>query len=316
MSINMGIRIFSLAVLLAPSLILAGCGEAGQGPANGETTGARQTQPSTTGGSTSGMLTGTEETTSTQGTETTGIQTAAPTVAPDLESVGNLRPGPVDNNGSPRTYVDYTFNQKTYLTGSNRTSFALVPVGGGDSVYGSDFIPSQSVDEEGDNVVTVLFNGELNPVEFARGFTSDNSVSSDSQGNEPLNINQARPLKPDTASVNPELVSVRLDCRQNQVFFTFDEPLDQEDTVQNTGGLRVYFEDTKNAGAQAVDKTEDPAVLRAAFIDLPQGKTLGDAVGGYATTGTVAGQPPEGPGGQAINQLDEVHPVERGAGCR
>ena len=244
-----------------------------------------------------------------------GAQATGPTVAPDLVSVGNFRPGPVDNNGDFRTFVDYTFDQPAYLTGSNRTSFALVPVEGGDSLFGSDFIPSMETDPEGDNTITVLFNGSLTPADFARGFVGSFTVSSDPQGNAESNINQAEPVSPGTTSVNPDLVSIRIDCQQNQVFFTFDEPLDQEDVVQNTGGLRLYFPDTTNAGAQAVRQTDDPAVLRAVFSDLPQGKTLTDATGGYVTNGTVAGQPPNGPGGQAINQFDEIAPAEPGAGC-
>lgn len=210
--------------------------------------------------------------------------------------------------------MDFTFDQSVFLTGSNRTSFGLVPVDGSDAVFGSDFIPSQQTDPRGDNTITVLFNGNLTPADFARGFVSSSTVSSGSQGNEPTNVGQAEPIGSNT-SVNPDLVSVRLDCQQQQAFFRFDEPLDQEDVVQNTGGLRLYFADTTNAGAQAVRQTSNPALLRAVFTDLPQGKTLSDAVGGYVTNGTVAGQPPSGPGGQAINQFDEIAPVVSGAGC-
>lgn len=306
-----------LVALLVPTLALAGCSGLGQG----ETQGNGQSEDQKDGGTTTSVTTAARTSTSLEGTgvsgekETTGIQTESPTVAPDLASIDNFRPGPVDNNGDPRTYVDYAFNQATYLTGSNRTGLALVPVGGGDSVYGSDFIPAKSVDEEGDNEVTVLFDGDLSPSDFARGFVSDNAVSSDSQGNAPLNVGQARTITPEATSVNPELVSVRLDCQQDQVIFDFDEPLDQEDVVQNTGGLRVYFKDTKNAGAQAVNEADDPTVLKGAFPDLPQGKTLSDAVGGYVTNGAVAGKSPNGPEGQAINQFDERHPLERGDGC-
>jgi len=240
---------------------------------------------------------------------------SGPTVAPDLESVGNFRPGPVDNNGDFRTFVDFTFDQQVFLTGSNRTAFGLVPTDGGDSIFGSDFIPSEQTDPEGDNTITVLFNGDLSPADFARGFVSNDTVSSGPQGNEPLNVEQAEPVGGANTSVNPDLRSVRIDCQQNQVFFTFDEPLDQEDVVQNTGGLQVYFEDLTRASAQSVDQTADPATIRAVFSDLPQGKTLSDVAGAIVTNGTVAGQPPNGPGGQAINQLDELAPVEFESNC-
>jgi hypothetical protein len=239
---------------------------------------------------------------------------SGPTTAPDLQSVGNFRPGPNDNNGDPRTFVDFTFDQPAYLTGGNRTGFGLVPADGSDSVFGSDFIPSNQTDPQGDNTITVLFNGNLTPANFARGFVSNATVSSGPQGNEPTNIGQAEPIG-DNTSVNPDLRSVRVDCQQNQAFFRFDEPLDQEDVVQNTGGLQLYFNDGTRASAQAVDQTGNPAVLRATFTDLPQGKTLSDAVGGIVTNGTVAGQSPNGPGGQAINQFDEIAPVQQGAGC-
>jgi hypothetical protein len=211
--------------------------------------------------------------------------------------------------------VDFTFDQPVYLTGGNRTGFALVPSNGGDSLFGSDFKPSNQTDPQGDNTITVLFNGSLSPSNFARGFVSNDTVSSGPQGNEQTNIGQAEDISPNTTSTNPDLVSVRVDCQQNQAFFRFDEPLDQGDVVQNTGGLQLYFNDTTRASAQAVNKTSNPAVLRASFTDLPQGKTLSDAVGGIVTNGTVAGQSPSGPGGQAINQFDEIAPVQKGAGC-
>lgn len=303
---------WSLILGLTLGVILAGCSDRRAGVGGGttaETTISQSGMRETTGESTA-------ESTKESTKESGGVETKGATVAPDLVSVGNLRPGPVDNNGSPRTFVDFTFNQPTYLTGSNRTGFALVPVNGDDSKYGSDFIPSEDTDPEGDEVVTVLFDGELKANDFARGFISNKAVSSGPQGNEPLNINQTKPLKPNTDSANPDLESVEIDCQEKQVTFTFDEGLDQEDVIQNTGGLRVYFKDTKNAGAQAVNQTGDPAVVKGAFIELPQGKKLKDAVGAYVTNGTVAGKPQMGDNKtQKINQLAEIHPVDLGDSC-
>ncbi len=238
-----------------------------------------------------------------------------PTVAPDLLSVGNFRPGPADNNSDPRTYVNFTFDQATYLNGGNRTSFHLVPTDGSKAIDGSGFKPPASVDREGNRVVTVLFNDQLNPATFARGYVDSNTVSSGPQGNATFNINQAQDIVPNTTTKNPDLVSIKVNCRTKQALFRFDEPLDQEDVVQNTGGLRLYFRDTKNAGAQSVNQTNNPRVLKAAFTDLPQGKKLNNAVGGYATQGTIAGQPPDGPGGQAGNAFDEVSPVQFSTNC-
>ena len=284
----------AFAAIAVLGLTFAGCSVEEQSSKN---------QSSTGGSSSSGQ------------TSTRGDNQNGPTIAPDLESVGNFRPGPADNNGDPRTYVNFTFDQATYLNGGNRTSFHLVPMDGSKAIDGSGFKPPASVDREGNRVVTVLFNGQLNPATFARGYVDSNTVSSGPQGNATFNINQAQDIVPNNTTKNPDLVSIKVNCRTKQALFRFDEPLDQEDVVQNTGGLRLYFRDTKNAGVQSVNQTNNPRVLKTTFTDLPQGKKLNNAVGVYATQGTVAGQPPDGPGGQAGNAFDEVSPVQFSTSC-
>jgi hypothetical protein len=76
------------------------------------------------------------------------------------------------------------------------------------------------------------------------------------------------------------------------VRFTFDEPLTDDDVIQSTSGLRLYFPATSqsstipNAGAQRVERV-DATTLRAFYTDLPEGYALDDAVGAYVVQGTV-----------------------------
>ena len=245
-------------------------------------------------------------------TQATG---SGPTVAPDLTSVDSFRRAPVNASGNPRTCVDFVFDQQAFLTGGDRSNFHLAPVNGDDAVDGTSVTvdSGQCVDTEGDDTITVVFNGRLAPKDYARGYVDRNTVSSGSQGNEPTNVGQAADISPNPSTVNPDLLSVSTRCSQKQAFFRFDEPLDQEDVVQDTAGLRVYFEDTTVAASQAVRKTDSQRTLRAVFSDLPEGKSLQDAVGALVTEGTVVGgREPGGPGGENGNAFDEVAPINRG----
>ena len=226
-----------------------------------------------------------------------------PTVAPDLESVGNFRPGPPNDEGEARTLVDFKFDQKTFLTGGNRTSFHLVPKNDGKVIDGSDAIPQK--DREGDAVISVVFPGEIKPENFARGYVDKEVLSSGKQGNAPMNIGQVADVGEGNATKGPDLVSVTRDA--DQFLFKFDQPLTEDDVVQNTGGLRLYFPNTKQTGATAVDRTGDPKEIRATFKQIPEGLGLGDVVGGYATQGTVQGQGKEKAG--LPNAFDEVSSV-------
>ena len=240
----------------------------------------------------------------------------AKTKAPDLVTVTNFRAGPVISGG-PSTCVTFSFDQKVFLTGGDRTNFHLVPVDGDDAVDGTSQSSNTCRDRRGDRLITVIFRGDLAAADFARGYVDNSTVSSNRQGNAPTNVPQAEDIRPGTETVNPDLVSVTVNCKRQVAFYRFDEPLSQEDVIQDTSGLRLYFGDTKRASAQRVDETGNRKVLRASFRGgLPQGKNLRGARGAFVTAGTVVGgQPPNGPGGEAGNAFDEVAPLRFAKNC-
>ena len=268
----------ALAAIAVLGLTFAGCSADEQSSAN----------QSSTGGSSS------SEQTSTRGDNQEG-----PTIAPDPESVGNFRPGPPNDEGKARTLVDFRFDQEAFLTGGNRTSFHLVPKDGGEVVDGSDAIPKQ--DKEGDNVVTVVFDGQREPKDFARGYVDAEVLSSDKAGDAPTNVGQAEKVAgSDDTSVNPDLVSVTRD--KGRLLFEFDQPLTSEDIVQDSSGLQIYYKNTKKFASKRVEKTDDPSILTARYADNVR---LDEAVGAVVTQGSVQGKSSNGkPGGP--NAFDQV----------
>lgn len=149
----------------------------------------------------------------------------AKTVAPDLVKVTNLRLGPTISGG-PSTCVNFTFDQKAFLTG-DRTNFHLVPANGDDAINGTSRKNKLCRDREGNRTVTVIFKGNLSAADYARGYVDASTVSSNAQGNAKTNVAQAEPIRPNAKTVNPDLVSVKVACKRNLVFYKFDEPLDQ-----------------------------------------------------------------------------------------
>jgi hypothetical protein len=217
----------------------------------------------------------------------------AVTEAPDLVSVTNLRDGPDDSSGNPQTVVDFTFDQAAYLNNGDRSSFGLTPVSGGKPVFGRGTEPAG--DEVGDDTVSVYFPGDLSASSFARGFVNSsvvNSAPNNTSADNPANVLQSQPLGgSDGITENPDLAHVTRDG--DQVIFEFDEPISTSTGIQNTSGLRVFFPETsqsssiRKAGAQ-VAKIQSPTVVRAYFgRDLPEGKSLADAVGAYVAQSTV-----------------------------
>jgi hypothetical protein len=233
------------------------------------------------------------------------------TEAPDLLTVGNFRGGPDDDDGNPQTLVDFTFDQVAYINGGDHSNFHLVPLDGGDAVNARSIRPE--ADEEGDEVVTVLFRGDLDPADFARGFVDTGVVNSDccNMGpDNPGNINQAAPISNDGRTDNPDLVSGTRDG--DQVLFEFDQALTEEDIIQNTSGLRVYFPRALEGGntipeAGAIEvKRVDERTLRARFRDLPGDYRLRDAVGSFVTQGTVQGAEGHRGANDGDNAFDET----------
>ena len=241
--------------------------------------------------------------------QTTG---SGPTEAPDLVSVGNFRPGPDTDDGTPQTLVDYTFDQMAYLNGGDRSSFHLAPLDAGDALDARGVEPAADI--EGDEVITVLYNGTLTPADYARGYVDTGVANSDPNNvsNEnPANINQSEDLTPNTKTENPDLVRVRRGG-ESSYLFQFDEPLTDDDVVQSNSGLRIYFPETDqnstipSAGAIRVEEVND-TTLRAIYSeDLPEGYTLSDAVGAFVRQGTVQSAQGSRGGNDGKNAFDEV----------
>lgn len=224
---------------------------------------------------------------------------SGPTEAPDLLTIDNFRDGPRTSQFEPTTCVDFTFDQIAYLNGGDRSNFQLVPLDASDALSGTTNVtPTQDQDPSGDNIVTVIFPGDLSPSDFARGYVDTgvlNSAESNISSDNPLNINQAANIDPNVFTENPDLVqNLQAVERQSEVwlYFEFDEALTDDDVIQSTSGLRIYFPSTTqsstipDAGAVEV-KVVDDRTLRAKFKDLPEGYSVQDAVGAFVVQGTV-----------------------------
>lgn len=236
-------------------------------------------------------------------TDTTALP-ASWTVAPDLVFVGNFREGPFIGT-TPTTCVDFVFAEdEVYLGGGDRTNFHLVPVDAGEVLDGTAREPES--DEEGDDTITVIFEGDLDRDDFARGFVDGEVVTENANGDGPYNVTHADAIENggggSTMAPDLETVSVRSD---NQLYFEFDEALDQEDVIQDTAGLRMYTEDGRVFSAARVLPTNRDDVLVAKF-DLPEDVSARDAVGGIVTQGTVAAPDQDGDGTKEYNDVDEV----------
>lgn len=241
-----------------------------------------------------------------------GQSSKGTTEAPDLLKAGNFRMGPTTSQNGPTTAIDFTFDQAAFLNGGDRSNFHLIPLTGGDILDGSTNVKPKN-DKEGDDTVTVLFPGELNPENYARGYVESKVVNSDSSNTSPdnaLNINQATLISNGGKTENPDLVNATLDG--NSFLFEFDEALTDDDIIQNSSGLRLYFPEAKqnstipSAGSSRVEVVND-TTLRAYYEGtIPGDYTLEDAVGAYVVQGTV--QATEGSRGanSGKNAFDEI----------
>ena len=237
---------------------------------------------------------------------------SGPTEAPDLLEVDNFRRGPFTDDYEPTTCVDFTFDQVAYLNGGTRSNFHLVPLDGSDALDGSTNQTPES-DEEGDIVVTVIFPGDIEPNDFARGYVDTGVVNSDPNtinSDNPANINQAGDIEPRTLTENPDLVDVERDG-ENSALFTFDEDLTTDDVAQNSSGLRVYFPRAEQgstipfASSSRVEVV-DSDTLRAFYDAYPGDYTLADAVGAYVVQGAVQAAQGSRGGNNGANAFDEV----------
>jgi len=224
------------------------------------------------------------------------------TVAPDLQFAGNFREGPFTDDGNRTTCVDFDFDQEVYLGGGNRTSFHLVPTDGGPVLDGTALRPDS--DQPRDDEITVIFNGQLDRGDFARGYVDGNVVTSNSNGDGPYNVAQSAAISNSGNSDDPDLQTIS-EKSAKKLYFEFDEALDQEDVVQDTAGLRFYTEAGDVYTASKVKKTNRDDVLVAKF-DLPRGVSARDAVGGIVVQGTVVAPDDDGDGAKEANSFDEI----------
>lgn len=168
-----------------------------------------------------------------------------------------------------------------------------MPLDASDALDGSSNQTPDS-NEPGDTVVTVIFPGDLDPEDWARGFVDTGVVNSDccnTSSDDPLNVNQSADIEPNTATENPDLVRASREGRS--FLYEFDEPLTDDDVIQNTSGLRLYFSQTSqnstipDAGAQRVEDVND-TTLRAAAAAQP---TTRQRAEGGRPSGNSSGSP-------------------------
>jgi hypothetical protein len=290
-----------LTALVAMSLTLTSCDSTGQ---PGSSTGSSTAGDSVAGGPTS-QSGGT--------TESAIEEPKGPTEAPDLTSVGSFREGPTTPQGNSTTLVDFEFDQRAYLKGGDRTSFHLARKNGSDALDATSMAPQD--DKEDDTLVTAVFPGKLKPGDFARGYVDSQTATSRKQGankENPSNINQSSKIG-DGKTKNPDLISVTRD--RDQLLYEFDQPLTEDDVVQNTGGLRIYFPKTDNsslrqAGALSVDR-KDASTLKAFFgRDLPGGRKLEEAAGAFVKQGTVQAAKGSRGGNDGKSAFDELSTID------
>lgn len=197
-----------------------------------------------------------------------------PTVTPDLVAVGGLRSGPKIDGGGPTTLADFRFDQKTYLTGGDRTNFKLVPRDGGEVIDGTGEAPNN--EQRGDNIVTVVFPGDLEERDIARGYVDAGKVSSSEQGNGPTNVFQSGRVGASGHTPAPDLASVTRNG--DELLFKFDAKIDPEQ-VNDTGGFRAYDAGAKTyKGNEAQRSGSDPGVVVVTFDDFDVANAVGASV--------------------------------------
>ncbi len=247
------------------------------------------------------------------------------TSAPDLRSVENFR-SLESEDGPPATLVDFVFDDVAHLVGGDRSNFHLVPPDGGEPASGRSVPVGE--DPDGDDIVTVRFDGAWSGGDWARGFVDGGVVSTRDAGanaSHPLNTNQAVGITDEGRTANPDLVQVTLDG--DLVRFEFDQELASGDV--DPGSLWLYWPTSGDstylrATAAEVVELADPWTLLAFFgTSLPSG-SLADAAGAYVRPGgvrAVGGGRGANAGHNAFDEVGvlvdsgaEVCPVSRHAG--
>lgn len=211
-------------------------------------------------------------------------KTGFPTRTPDLISVGNFRPGTPTDDGNPRTFVDYTFDQSAELSGGDATNFNLVPVDGGPVLDAKELISGG-----GTNVYTIAYLGTIDQTEIARGFIDSGTVRRPDK--KPTNPLQSADVSNAGNTSDPDLVSVVPNLLTNELIYTFDQTVNIDDDA----GFGFYKRNAKEFdGSLARQLT--PTTVAVEFVDVD----VSSAVGGTVDNGAVADLQDDS------NQPDEV----------
>lgn len=210
--------------------------------------------------------------------------TGFPTRTPDLIAVGNFRPGTPTDDGNPRTFVDYTFDQAAQLSGGDATNFNLVPVDGGPVLDAKELINGG-----GTNVYTIAYLGTIDQAEIARGFIDSGTVRR--PGRKPTNPLQSADVSNGGNTSDPDLVSVVPNLLTNELIYTFDQTVNIDDDA----GFGFYKRNGKEFdGSLARQLT--PTTVAVEFVDVD----VSSAVGATVDNGAVADLQDDS------NQPDEV----------
>ena len=207
-----------------------------------------------------------------------------PTRAPDLISVGNFRSGTPTDDGNPRTFVDYTFDEPAELSGGDATNFNLVPVDGGPVLNAKELISGNNT-----NVYTIAYLGTLEQADIARGFIDSGTVRDPDK--KPTNPLQSADISNGGNTSDPDLVSVVPNIATNELIYTFD----QEVNIDDDAGFGFYKRNAKEFdGSLARQLT--PTTVAVEFVDVD----VSSAVGATVDNGAVADLQDDS------NQPDEV----------
>lgn len=207
-----------------------------------------------------------------------------PTRTPDLISVSNFRPGTPTDDGNPRTFVDYTFDEAAELSGGDATNFNLVPVDGGPVLDAKELISGDNT-----NVYTIAYLGTIEQADIARGFVDSGTVRG--PGEKPTNPLESADVSNGGNTTDPDLVSVVPNITTNELIYTFD----QEVNIDDDAGFGFYKRNGKEFdGSLARQLT--PTTVAVEFVDVD----VSSAVGATVDNGAVADLQDDS------NQPDEV----------
>ena len=207
-----------------------------------------------------------------------------PTRTPDLITVSNFRPGTPTDDGNPRTFVDYTFDEPAELSGGDATNFNLVPVDGGPVLDAKELISGDNT-----NVYTIAYLGVIEQSDIARGFVDSGTVRG--PGEKPTNPLQSADVSNVGNTSDPDLVSVVPNIATNELIYTFD----QEVNIDDDAGFGFYKRNGKEYDG-SLARQLSPTMVAVEFVDVD----VSSAIGATVDNGAVADLQDDS------NQPDEV----------